>query len=33
MPRYSYNNVIIVVTNVVILELLSARFVHLCARN
>ena len=27
MPRYSYNNIIIV-TNVIILEFLSARFVH-----
>ena len=27
MPRYSYNNIIIV-TNVIILEFLSVRFVH-----
>ena len=28
MLRYSYNNIIITVTNVTILELLSAQFVH-----
>ena len=28
MPRYSYNNIIIIVTNVIILEFFSARFVH-----
>ena len=28
IQHYSYNNIIIVVTNVIILELLSARFVH-----
>ena len=28
MPRYSDDNIIIIVTNIVILELLSARFVH-----
>ena len=28
MPRYSYNNIIIIVTNVFILEFLSAQFVH-----
>ena len=29
MPRHSYNNIIIIiVTNVIILEFLSARFVH-----
>ena len=28
MPQYSYNNIIIIVTNVIILEFLSARFVH-----
>ena len=28
MPRYIYNNIIIIVTNVIILECLSARFVH-----
>ena len=27
MPRYSYNNIITTVTNVIILEFLSARFV------
>ena len=28
VPRYSYNNIIIITTNVIILELMSARFVH-----
>ena len=28
MARYSYNNIIINVTNVIILEFSSARFVH-----
>ena len=28
MPQYRYNNIIIIVTNVIILEFLSARFVH-----
>ena len=28
MPRYSYKNAVIVVTNVIMLELLSARFLH-----
>ena len=28
MPRYSYKNIIIIITNVTILEFLSARFVH-----
>ena len=28
MPQYSYNNIIIIVANVIILEFLSARFVH-----
>ena len=28
MPRYSYNNIVIIVTTVIILEFLSARFVH-----
>ena len=28
MPQYSYNNIIIVVANVIILEFLSALFVH-----
>ena len=28
MPRYSYNNIIIIVTNVILLEFLSASFVH-----
>ena len=28
MPLYSYNNIIIIVTNVIILEFLSAQFVH-----
>ena len=27
-PRYNYNNIIIIVTNVIMLEFLSARFVH-----
>ena len=27
MPRYSYNNIIIIVTNVIILEFLFVRFV------
>ena len=30
MPRYGYNNIIIIVTNVIILEFLSAWFVHPC---
>ena len=29
MSRYSYNNIIIIVTNVVMLELFSARFIPL----
>ena len=29
MLQYSYNNIIIIVTNVIILEFLSARFVHI----
>ena len=28
MPRYSFNNIIIIVTNVIILEPLCAQFVH-----
>ena len=28
IPRYSHNNIIIIATNVIILEFLSARFVH-----
>ena len=28
MLRYSYNNIVIIVTNVIIFEFLSARFVH-----
>ena len=28
MPQYSYNNIVIIVANVIILEFLSARFVH-----
>ena len=28
LPRYSYNDIIIIITNVIILEFLSARFVH-----
>ena len=28
MPRFSCNNIIITATNVIILEFLSARFVH-----
>ena len=28
MPRYSYNNIIIIATNVIILAIYSARFVH-----
>ena len=28
MLRYSYNNIIIIVTNVIILEFVSTRFVH-----
>ena len=28
MPRYSFNNIIILVTKAIILEFLSARFVH-----
>ena len=28
MPRYSYNNITIIVTNIIMLELLSAGFVH-----
>ena len=31
MPRYSCNNIIIIVTNAILLECLSARFVHLGA--
>ena len=33
MPQYGYNNIIIVVTNVIILEFLSARFAHPGAQN
>ena len=28
MPRYSYSSIIIIVTNAIVLEFLSARFVH-----
>ena len=28
MPRYSYNNITIIVTNIIMLELLSAGFVY-----
>ena len=28
MPSYIYNNIIIIVTNIITLEILSARFVH-----
>ena len=28
MPWYGYNNTIIIVTNVIIIEFLSVRFVH-----
>ena len=28
MPQYSYRNIIIIVTNVIILEFLSVRFKH-----
>ena len=28
MQRYSYNNIIIIATNVIMLEFLSARFLH-----
>ena len=28
VPRYSYNNIIIIVTNVITLQVLSALFVH-----
>ena len=28
MPQYSYNNIIIIATNLIILEFLSTRFVH-----
>ena len=28
MPEYNYNNIIIIVTCVIMLELLSARFIH-----
>ena len=28
MPRYSYNNITIIVTNIIMLELSSAGFVH-----
>ena len=31
MPQYSYNNIIIIVTNAIILEVLSARCVYPCA--
>ena len=31
MPRYSYNSIIIIVTNIIMLELSSARFLHLVA--
>ena len=27
MPRYSYNNIIVIVTNVVLVQFFSARFV------
>ena len=33
MPRYSYNNIIVITTNFIILEFLSARFVHPGARQ
>ena len=29
MSRYSYNNIIIIATNVIVLELLIVRFAHL----
>ena len=28
MPQYSYNNIIIIVTSVIMLEFLSAQFAH-----
>ena len=28
MPQHSYNNIVIIVTNVIIFKFLSARFVH-----
>ena len=28
MPQYSYNNIIIIVTNVIMLEFLSVWFIH-----
>ena len=31
MPRYSFNNIFIIVTNVMILVFLSAQFVHIGA--
>ena len=31
IPQYSYNNIIIIVTNVIILEFLSDRFAYLGA--
>ena len=31
MPRYSYSNIIIIVTNVIMLEFLAARFTHVVA--
>ena len=33
IPQYSYNNIITIVTNVVMLEFLSARFIHPGAAN
>ena len=33
MSRYSYNNIIIIATNVIILAIYSARFVHLALKN
>ena len=28
MPQYNYNNIVILVTNVIMLEFLSAHFIH-----
>ena len=33
MGQYSYNNIIIIVSNVIILEFLSAQFVHAGTRQ
>ena len=33
MPRYSYDNTIIISTNIIILECLSAQFVHAGTRQ